>query len=220
MHKVISKSKTGMLQLVEVGQPDSQAKWYSLVDKCKSFAERTKSGDIVTISSKNENGGSLISFIKKESGSSSPSPVSNDSFTPPILDDFSKAEDQPNYNQGWSKQEKEKYGKEEAERKNRQGTIGAVATIVASLGFTKDDSVDEIVRVMSDIYTKLSAKLNSINTVLVDAKVTVKTNDVLPKNKKEELGGDDLGDPISLDDDLMADAPMQEVNLGDDDVPF
>lgn len=220
MHKVISKSKTGMLQLVEVGQPDNQAKWYSLVEKCKSFADRTKIGDIVTISSKNENGSSLISFIKKESGATT---SSKDSFNPPILDETTKHQDEhSSYNSGWSKQEKEKYGREEAERKNRQGTIGAVATIVASLGFTKDDSVDEIVRVMSDIYTKLSAKLNTISTAnaLPETSSLNKKEFFEPEGLTSKENLDELGDPISLDDDLMTDSPMQEVNLGDDDVPF
>ena len=198
MHKLITKSSNGMLKLVEVGQAEDQAQWYTLAEKCKSFANRAERGDIVTITSKGENGKRLITFIKKESAESN------------SLETSSGSEYK---NSGWSKEEKETWSKVEAERKNRQGTLGAVATIISSLGFTKDDSVDEIVKFASDLYDKLSAKFSGQESLNI-------SHDLLSPKKEDKKEDDDLlgGDPIDLSDEpTLEELPLQPT---EDEIPF
>ena len=117
--------------------------------------------------------------------------------------------------------------KEEAERKNRQGTLGAVATIVSSLGFTKNDKTEDIVKVVECLYEALIKKVCVSNLTLGsitadsidDIAPPVKKEQVLPtvlakkETKKEDSLEDGLEEFVSSDDENLFDNSNLEEEL-------
>ena len=133
--KVVEKDESGnILKLVEEGK--TEGKFYQISSKAQKYAVKLKVGDLIeadTVKSKNA---SYINFFK----------------VIPAVSNTSTSANSNKYQQNWS---------EEADRKNRQGLSANVATIVASLGFTKDNSPEEIGAYFNKLYEILSLKFNS-----------------------------------------------------------
>ncbi len=221
MYKIISKSTNGLLSLALDGEPAELAKWYAVTPKSKEFVERLKKGDLVevTIEEGKGNNKSVITFIKKYSGGFTPGVKS----TTPKSDELGGSLDGGDDislpisklpDSGGGSGYDPNYHKKEAERKNRQGTLGAVATIVASLGFTKNDNVQDIITMTTSIYDALISKFSGsfenskqASTASQELKSELPAKEV-KTSKKEE--------PVLLDADDLTEDLMSASNLDDD----
>ena len=189
-----------MIELLNQSVDNDKATWFSVAPHCKKYIDRFNKGDVVEVESKKDGVKMVITHIKKYSGISKDNAQDDlggslgsslggsldGELEEPSIKKFNTFNvNKPTFDPLYH-EKKRMADKEEAERKNRQGTLGAVATIVSSLGFTKNDKTEDIVKVVECLYEALIKKVCVSNLTL--GSITADSiDDIAPPVKKEQV---------------------------------
>ena len=64
MYKIISKSSSGMIELLNQSVDNDKATWFSVAPHCKKYIDRFNKGDVVEVESKKDGVKMVITHIK------------------------------------------------------------------------------------------------------------------------------------------------------------